>query len=436
MSKMPSRTMLRWLWLVMLLFARDATAILTIEITQGAEGALPIAVVPFGWSGATALPPENVANVIGTDLQRSGRFLPLPKKDLLARPTSGSEVRFKDWRVLGMESLVVGRVIDQGGGRIEVQFQLFDVFRGEQIIGYSLPTSTAELRRTAHQISDLIYEALTGGRGAFATRIAYIVAERSPGHESYLLQIADADGHAPLTILSSNRPIMSPAWSPDANRLAYVSFESGRAEVYVQELQSGRRNQAVPGNGGSSAPAWSPDGQTLAVASSRHGNTEIYLVDLASGALRRLTNTPAIDTEPAWAPDGRSLVFTSDRGGSPQIYRVAAGGGTPERLTFDGRYNARASFTPDGRRLTLVHGNDNRYSIAVFELENGLMQPLTDGKLDESPSLAPNGSMIIYATAGHDRGVLAAVSVDGRVRQRLALQQGDVRDPAWSPYRQ
>lgn len=431
-----SRTIfLRLVLISSLLLARDAAAILTIEITQGAEGALPIAVVPFAWTGSTTLPPEDVAEVVTNDLARSGRFKPLPEKDMLARPHQGSEVRFRDWRVLGQESLVVGRVQDLGNGNLEVQFQLFDVFRGEQLIGYSIPTTAAGLRRTAHQVSDLIYEALTGERGAFTTRVAYIVASRPGGRESYQLQIADADGFGAQTVLNSNRPIISPAWSPDGNRLAYVSFEEGRPEIYVQDTLSGQRRRLLPAGASSSAPAWSPDGTRLALTSSRAGNPDIYIFELASGQLRRLTDNPAIDTEPSWAPDGRSLVFTSDRGGGPQIYRVAAGGGDPQRVTFEGRYNTRASFSPDGKWLTLVHGENNRYSIGVLEIETGLLQLLTDGSLDESPSFAPNGSMIIYATAGHDRGVLAAVSVDGRVRQRLLLQEGDVRDPAWSPFR-
>jgi TolB protein len=425
----------RGLVLICFLFTRDAAAILTIEITQGVEGALPIAVVPFGWTGATALPPTEVATVVTSDLARSGRFKPLPEKDMLARPHQGSEVRFRDWRILGMEALVVGRVQDRGNGNFEVQFQLFDVFRGEQLIGYSIPTTATGMRRTAHQISDLIYEALTGERGAFTTRVAYIVASRAGGRESYQLQLADADGYGAQTVLNSNRPILSPAWSPDGNRLAYVSFEEGRPEIFVQDTLSGQRGRVLQAGVSSSAPAWSPDGKRLALTSSKDGNPEIYVYEMASRQLRRLTSNPAIDTEPAWAPDGRSLVFTSDRGGGPQIYRIAAGGGTPQRLTFEGRYNARASFSPDGKLLTLVHGNNNRYSIGVLEIDTGILQLLTDGTLDESPSFAPNGSMIIYATAGHDRGVLAAVSVDGRVRQRLLLQEGDVRDPAWSPYR-
>lgn len=432
---MFSRLMTRSLLFAMLLFARDAAAILTIEITQGVEGALPIAVVPFGWAGSTALPPEDVAGIVTDDLARSGRFDPLPEKDMLARPHQGSEVRFRDWRILGTESLVVGRIRELGGGRLEVEFQLFDVFRGEQLIGYSIPTTANGLRRTAHQISDLVYEALTGERGAFATRVAYVVAGRPGGRENYQLQVADADGHNPQTVLNSNRPIISPAWSPDGNRLAYVSFEEGRPEIFVQDTLSGQRRRLLAAGGGSSAPAWSPDGTQLAFASARDGNHEIYILELASNQVRRLTRNPAIDTEPNWAPDGRSLVFTSDRGGGPQIYRIPAGGGEPRRMTFEGRYNTRASFSPDGKWLTLVHGENNRYSIGLLEIDSGILQLLTDGGLDESPSFAPNGSMIIYATAGHDRGVLAAVSVDGRVRQRLLLQEGDVRDPAWSPYR-
>jgi TolB protein len=251
---MFSQLLTRSLLLVVLLFARDATAILTIEITQGAEGALPIAVVPFGWTGQTTVPPEDVAEVVTNDLARSGRFKPLPEKDMLARPHQGSEVRFRDWRILGTEGLVVGQVQDRGNGNLEVQFQLFDVFRGEQLIGYSIPTTAAGLRRTAHQISDLIYEALTGERGAFTTRVAYVVASRPDQ-----LQIADADGFGAQTVLNSNRPIISPAWSPDGNRLAYVSFEEGRPEIYVQDTLSGQRRRLLPAGASSSAPAWSPE---------------------------------------------------------------------------------------------------------------------------------------------------------------------------------
>lgn len=427
---------LRYLLLALLLLSRDASAILTIEITQGAEGALPIAVVPFGWKGSSALPPEDVAGVVTADLAGSGRFNPLPMADMLARPTVGQEVRFRDWRVMGTESLVVGSVTETADGQLEVQFRLFDVFRGEQLIGHSIATTAAQLRRTAHQISDLIYAQLTGQRGAFSTQVAYIVVARSSSTDvRYMLQVADADGHNEQTILDSGRPILSPAWSPDGRRLAYVSFESGRTEIFIQDLMTGQRHRALTDGTQSSAPAWSPDGRQLALASSRDGNREIYVLELASGQYRRLTHNAGIDTEPAWAPDGKSLIFTSDRGGKPQIYRVAVDGGRPQRVTFEGAYNTRASFSPDGRSIVMVHGNDNRYGIAVMELESGLLQVLTDGGLDESPSFAPNGSIIIYATAGHNRGELAAVTVDGGVHQRIRLQAGDARDPAWSPFR-
>ncbi len=418
---------------LLLVLVGVARAELTIEITRGAEGALPIAVVPFGTQGPP--PPVDVAQVIAEDLRRSGRFAPLERGDMIAFPHSGREVSFRDWRLLDVGSLVVGRVLREGTG-YRVQFQLFDVFRGIQLAGYSIPTEAGRLRRTAHQIADIVYETLTGEPGAFATRIAYVTVSRGPdGASRYVLTVADADGHDPRPVLRSRQPILSPAWSPDGRRLAYVSFEGGRSKVYVQELATGRREAVAAWPGLNSAPAWSPDGRRLALTLSKDGNPEIYVLDLQSRALRRLTRHLAIDTEPAWSPDGRHIVFTSDRGGGPQLYRIPAEGGRAERLTFEGRYNARAAYAPDGRRLALVHRERGRYRIAVLDLEDRTLQLLSDGPLDESPSFAPNGSMILYATQRDGRGTLAAVSVDGRVRQRLSAPEGDTREPAWSPFR-
>lgn len=405
---------------------------LTIEITEGVEGALPIAVVPFSFAGA-GVPPQDVAAIIRSDLHRSGRFAPIPEKDMLARPVLGGEVNFADWRMLGMESLLVGKVAAAGGGGYEVQFQLFDVFKGEQLAGYSISTTRDEMRATAHHISDIVYERLTGERGAFATQIAYVSALRGPPAR-YILQVADADGHNPQTILESKEPLMSPAWSPDGSRLAYVSFEEGRSAIYVQEVYTGKRERVGAYRGVNGAPAWSPDGSRLALTLSKDGNPEIYVFNLRTRGLTRITHSAGIDTEPAWSPDGATLVFTSDRGGRPQIYQVSAAGGQVKRLTFEGQYNARAAFSPDGKRLAMIHGTQGNYRIAVMDLRNGEFQVLTRSSLDESPSFAPNGSMIIYATNYNNRGILAAVSVDGRVRQRLALQEGDVREPAWSPF--
>ncbi len=418
-----------------LFWQMPAHAVLTIKITRGIEGALPIAVVPFAWEGGGAGAPLDVAAVVAADLRRTGRFAPLPERDLPGRPSDGSQVDFRDWRRLGTENLVVGRLKARPNGDYQVQFQLFDVFRGVQLTGYSIPSSARNLRTTAHQISDIIYEKLTGDRGAFATRIAYVTQSvGAGGKKRYALEVADSDGYDPKSVLDSAHPILSPAWSPDGKKLAYVSFESGQSAIYVQNLATGTRERVAAFSGINGAPAWSPNGKRLAMSLSRDGNPEIYILDLASRRLQRLTYNAAIDTEPAWSPDGRSLVFTSDRGGRPQIYRISATGGKAKRLTFEGSYNARASFSPDGSRLTLVHGDQGAYRIGLLDLETNSLRVLSDARLDESPSFAPNGTMIIYATKDDRGAALAAVSVDGRVHQRLTFQKGMVREPAWSPF--
>ena len=418
----------------LLLAAGNAGAALTIEITQGVEGAVPVAVVPFGPGGVSL--PVDVAGVIAADLQRSGRFAPVARDDLIARPYEASQVNFRDWRLVKADNLIIGKVTPFGAG-YTVQFQLFDVFRGVQLSGYSMRSGAADLRRTAHQIADMIYETLTGEPGAFATRIAYItVTDVAAGKRRYSLEVADSDGYNPRPVVQSMQPLMSPSWSPDGTRLAYVSFETKRPRIYTQELHSGKRQLIASFSGINGAPAWSPDGSKMALVLSKDGNPEIYVMDLASKRLRRLTDSLGIDTEPAWSPDGRTIIFTSDRGGTPQIYRMSADGGRAARLTFEGAYNARASFSADGHTIAMVHGENNRYRIAVLDLQNGAMQVLTDGRLDESPSFAPNGRMIIYATEERNRGVLAAVSVDGRVKQRLSAREGDAREPVWAPIRQ
>jgi TolB protein len=374
-----------------------------------------------------------VAGIIAADLARSGRFAPTAEQDMIARPSEIHEVRFQDWRTLGVDNLVIGKVENVGGGQYRVQFRLFDVFRGRQLTGYSLPANADNLRYVAHRISDIIYEKLTGEPGAFATRIAYVISEAAGGQKKYELQLADSDGYNPRTLLSSRQPLMSPSWSPDGRKLAYVSFEKGRASIFTQDIGTGQRTELASFAGINGAPAWSPDGRFLALTLSRDGNPEVYSLRLSDKKLTRLTNAAAIDTEPVWAPDGASIVFTSDRGGSPQLYRMPATGGRAQRVTFEGSYNASADFAPDGRTLALVHGQGGRYQIATLDLDTKLLRVVSDGRLDESPSFAPNGSMIIYATETGRRGVLAAVSSDGRFRQQLSLRQGNVREPVWSP---
>ncbi|MGE0486725.1 MAG: Tol-Pal system beta propeller repeat protein TolB [Gammaproteobacteria bacterium] len=415
---------------------RAADGELTIRIEQGIASALPIAIVPFATVGETA-GIMDIAGVVRADLARSGQFATMPPEDMPSQPASFSAINFKDWRVLGMENLVIGKVLSAPDGGYVVEFRVVDVYRGKQLMGYRIPTSAANLRLTAHHVADMVYERLLNQKGAFATRIAYVTVERQSKDKSlYRLQVADADGFDPHTILESTQPLLSPAWSPDGNRIAYVSFEERNSSIYLQDIRTGKREKIVSGPGINSAPAFAPDGERLAVTLSRDGNPEIYLFSLASKSLTRLTNHPAIDTEASWSPDGRALVFTSDRGGGPQIYRLALDGSAPQRVTFDmGNYNARGRYSPDGRKLAMVHGGDGGYRIGVLDLATNSFELVTGARLDESPSFAPNGSMIIYATMGAAGTELAAVSTDGRLKQRLALQRGEVREPAWGPFR-
>lgn len=413
-------------------------AILEIQITQGVSTAVPVAIVPFAWQVAGPPPATDVAEVIGADLTRSGRFKAIPTSSMLEKPSEASAVNFTNWRVLGVNDLVIGRVKPAGAGNYQVEFQLFNVYTGQQLLGLAVLTTPDALRWTAHKISDLIYQKLTGQRGAFATRIAYVEVSGQGGLDRhYALVVADSDGYNPQTVFSSNEPIMSPAWSPDGKYLAYVSFESRLPAIYMQNIYTGKRELLSDRPGLNGAPAFSPNGRQLAlVLSSSPGNPDVYVMDLASHALRRITDSAAIDTEPAWSPDGRSLYFTSDRGGSPQIYKASLSGGTPQRITFDGDYNARSNVSPDGSTLVMVHRESGHLHIAVMNLNTGALLTLTNGDLDKSPSFAPNGSMIIYEADYGGRGVLAEVSVDGQVRERLSESQSgvSVHAPVWGPF--
>ncbi len=422
-----------------------AAAVLTIEVTKGVEAAIPIAIVPFGLEGVgVSVGADLPGGVIEADLAHSGKFAPLSRGDFLARPHDPQAVQYKNWRLLKAEALVIGRVTDAGNGRLEVRFRLLDVFRERQLAGRKFVVPAARLRKAAHQISDLIYETLIGKPGAFDTRIAYVTVEEASSGKRYLLKVADSDGHDPKTILESPQPILSPAWSPDGNRLAYVSFEKNRSMIYVQDLWSGERRRVAEYDGINGAPAWSPDGGRLAMTLSMAGNSEIYIYDLKSGNLRRLTRHTAIDTEPAWSPDGGTIVFTSSRSGTPQIYRIPAAGGAAQRLTFKGKYNAGASYSSDGKSMVLITNQGNGFRVGIYSATDRTVNELTRTRQDESPSFAPNDEMIMYATQSGGRNVLAAVSPDGRVHQVLRLQSsagtgagagaGTVREPAWSPF--
>jgi len=417
------------------LFILNNANALDITIEQGVENPIPVAIVPFGWSQASMVP-DDLSEIISMDLERSARFEAMDIKDLPQQPSEFQNVNFKDWRLLGMENLVIGQLTETSTGDYEVEFRLIDVYKEKQIAGFKLPSTKAQLRTTAHEISDIIYEKLIGVRGAFATRIAYItVNKQHDGKKVYTLQISDADGHNPQILLESPEPLLSPSWSPDGKRLAYVSFEGKNSAIFVQDIKTGKREKVAANRGINSAPAWSPDGSRLAMTLSKDGNTEIYIMHLASNSLRRITNNRAIDTEPNWSSNGKKLAFTSDRGGSPQIYEVnVLGGGKPKRLTFESPYNARPRYSSDGNFLTMVTGEKGIYRIAILDLRNGYFDILTKSRLDESPSFAPNDHMIIYTTTGARGTSLAAVSADGQVHQRLVLQDGEVREPAWGPF--
>jgi TolB protein len=419
--------------LLIVLFALDAPivlAALTIEITEGVESAVPVAVVPFASQSA----PVNISAVVNADLQRSGYFKMMAEQGMPSRPTTAAEVNFKDWQAVGQNYLVIGQVSDAGGSQYNVQFQLLDVYKSGQLLGYRMTSSAADLRRTAHHISDLIFEKLTGKKGVFSGHIAYITTNNQGGkQQSHQLQVADADGFNPQSVASSVEPLMSPSWSPDGKKLAYVSFERKSAAIYVQTLATGERVRVAEFPGINGAPAWSPDGTKLALTLSKDGSPDIYVLNLSTRSLNKLTKSFAIDTEPSWSPDGGSIVFTSDRGGKPQIYSVPSQGGQEKRLTFSGDYNARASFSPDGKSLVMVHGNGNDYRIAVMDLATRSINVLTGGRSDESPSFAPNGSMILYASKKGSTGFLSAVSLDGKMQQKLVFNSGEVREPAWAP---
>lgn len=433
--------MIKWLQAALLtvLLGNTATAAeLNIEITQGVDNPIPIAIVPFSWSGSSALG-EDIGEIVAADLQQVGEFRALSPNNMLSMPDEASKVFFRDWRILAQDYLLVGKITHSPGSQlVQVQYEFFDVNRERKVIGEVLTGGVNELRDIAHEISNVVFEQVTGVKGAFSTEILYVSAQfESPQLTYYRIEKADYDGHRSQILVESQEPLMSPSWSPDGTQIAYLSFETNLPRIYIQELLTGQRRQITNFPGINSSPVWSPDGSKLAMVLSKDGSPDIYVMDLVTNQLRRLTDHPRAETEPSWTNDSRSVLFTSDRTGQPQIYQVSVNGGFPERLTFDCFYCAKGRFLPDGKNLVHVRRDtreDNSYSIAIFNIETQRVITLTDTSLDESPSVAPNGSMIMFATKVGGRGILDAVSIDGRVKFRLPSAQGDVREPSWSPF--
>ena len=417
---------------IFLLFMTSVTkAELTIRITQGVDNPTVISIVPFNYTAGKPLS-EDVAKVISNNLRRSGLFSPVAPDNMLSYPSLPQDVVYRDWRLLGSEYLVIGSINPISNG-YSLTYSLFDVLSQKNILfNQVIEVSADGLRDMAHYVSDSVYEAITGIKGAFSTDIIYVEHQKTAN--KYRLIRADMDGARPQILLSSSEPLLSPSWSPDGQSVVYVSFETTRPAIYIQNLSTGRREQVTNFKGLNGAPAWSPDGKRLALVLSKDGNPEIYILDLATRQLRRMTNHFGIDTEPTWSRDAQSIIFTSNRGGKPQIYKVEINGGYPQRLTFEGDYNARAQVTPDGRKIVMVHRNNGTFHIATQDLLSGEVRVLTETDLDESPSVAPNGASLIYATQLSGKGILASVSMDAGTKFALPSTSGDVREPSWSPY--
>ena len=428
-------TLMRIVLLGLTLVVGTVQAADPLVISSGTDRATPIAVVPFGWQGGSVLP-EDMAEIIGKDLRNSGVFEPIPRQNMISLPTQASEVIYRDWQALGAQYVLVGNIVPNAG-RLQIQFALFNVTTQQQVMTGSVGGGVDQLRDMAHHIADQSFEKLTGVKGAFSTRMLYVTAERfSVNNTRYTLQRSDYDGARAVTLLQSREPILSPSFAPDGRRIAYVSFEQKRPRIFVQHIDTGRREQITNFEGLNGAPAWSPDGNRLAFVLSKDGNPEIYVMDMGSRQVRRVTNQQSIDTEPFWGKDGQTLYFTSDRSGKPQIYKTNINGGSAERVTFIGNYNANPKLSADEKTLVMIHRQDGYtvFKVAAQDLQRGNLRILSDTSLDESPTVAPNGTMVVYATRQQGRGVLVLASTNGRVRLPLPTAQGEVREPSWSPY--
>lgn len=398
---------------------------LDLELTQGINSALPIAINAFGADKAS----QEIGQVIENDLTLSGQF-----KIVSGPQGANAQSSVGALRLLGADSVVTGRITPVGN-HYEVSFTLTDaVANGATLLTKTYQINANQLRPLAHHISDEVYQKLTGERGIFSTRIAYISVQRMPQKTNYSLEVADADGHNPQSLLISSEPIMSPSWAPDGKSISYVSFEKKRAQIFTVSVETGQRRLITSFPGINGAPAWSPDGSQLTVVLSKSGTPKLYNIDVRSGTMKQLTFGDAIDTEPRYSPDGKNILFTSGRGGSPQIYRLSLADGQISRITFEGNYNARASYTPDMKNIVMLHRDERQFNIGLQNASGGPIVSLTFSGRDESPSVAPNGRLILYATHNQDKGVLGIVSLDGRIRMKLPARDGDVQEPAWSPY--
>ncbi len=403
---------------------------LTINIDKGGRNPTPIAVIPFSWSGA-GFSGDQVAEIVSSDLYRSGQFKPIEKQNMLSFPHSESEVVYRDWRMTGAEYLVTGQLSPLGNGGFAANFILCDVNGQKVMFSKTIQGGPNNLRDLSHYISDQVYETLTGFRGVFQTRVVYV----GGGVGNVKLYMADQDGAREQVLMTSTEPVLSPDWSPDGKQIVYVSFEGGRPGIYMQTLATGRRERLTSFPGLNGAPSFSPDGRSLAICLSKGGNPDIYVMDIASRQLRQMTNHPGIDTEPSWTADGSAIIFTSSRGGKPQLYKVSVGGGQTERVTYEGDYNAHGRMSKDGKLYSFIHRRDGVFHTAVQDVKSGRVTVLTQTSLDESPALAPNGRMIMYATKRGGRSVLSTVSVDGGVQVTVPVNNADVREPAWGPFR-
>ena len=428
-------TLIRIALLGLTLLVGSVQAADPLVVTTGSDRAIPIAVVPFGWQGGTVLP-EDMATIIGNDLRNSGMYEPIARQNMISLPTQASEIIYRDWQAIGAQYVMVGSIVPSGA-RLQVQYALFNVATQQQVVAGTVGGTTDQLRDMAHYVADQSFEKLTGIKGAFSTKMLYVTAERfGVNNTRYTLQRSDYDGARAVTLLQSREPILSPRYAPDGRRIAYVSFEQRRPRIFLQHIDTGRREQLTNFEGLNGAPAFSPDGNRLAFVLSKDGNPEIYVMDLGSRQIQRVTNSGAIETEPFWGKDGQTLYFTSDRAGKPQIYKQSISGGAAQRVTFTGNYNANPKLSADEKTLVMIHRQDGftNFKVAAQDLATSRLRILSGTSMDDSPTVAPNGAMLIYATRQQGRGVLMLVSTNGRVRLPIPTAQGDVREPSWSPY--